>query len=546
MKKALFVPLLLVVALLTGCHPVPDMSRPHQALTDSLLTELDLAIANHPRYIRQRYARIDSLKALFTEATSLPAIMSTQEQLYNEYGSILLDSALYYAQSLHDLLEGSSDSMAVARSVMNIISMKCSMGMIGESLAQYNALPRYADPAYARRLSSLGYAIYHQLYSNAIDDAARAAYVDSIIVCHRRILEVTPPHTLDYEVTRAAILRYQERPWEALSCLQQAVRDYPCRLDEQPILSRELAINYATIGQDEDAYRYYAYSAIADLRAGKRVYTSLPHLAVLLDMSGDVERAYRYVLQAMTDIKDCHSKVGLMQLDSYLPILVSTFSYRAMLYQHQVNILIVILVVLVLLLAGMVVMAFRLRRGQRRLREQIGERDALLARQRERMDVVASELREANHAKEECIGQVFNLCSDYLNRQDLFGKTVSNMLRGNQHKELQKLVDDKNRTHKDLREFFHNFDAIFLSVYPHFVEDFQSLLRPDEPLVIPEGELLSPELRIYALIRLGITDNGQIAGFLHFTPQTIYNYRQKMRSRTDLSKDEFFARIRTF
>ena len=544
MKKIvhfLFLPLLLLAA----CQSAPSPSHPHHAVTDSLLGELDRAIASRPQYAAQRYARIDSLQALFAEATTLPEIRNIQEELYLAYEGFQLDSALFYAQSLYGLLANDSDSLARARSLMSVSFVKCAMGLFRESKALLDSLPAFHDTADVMRFNQFSYSIYHQLYSNAIDDTERAAYLDSVIVCQQRILDVMPPGTLSYDITRAALLRYRGATWEALSCLQTAMREHPCRLDEEAILARELAIIYASIGQDENAYGFYAYSALADLRDGKRSYTSLPNLAVLLYESGDVERAYRYILCALDDINFCHSKVGLMQIDTYLPVIISTYSYRAARYQHQQRILMVVIITLSLLLIGMALLVGLFRRRQRRMERLMLERDNQLAEFTERMDRVASELRDANRTKEECIGQVFNLCSVYLDRQDLFSKTVGNMLRSNQSKELLKLVDDKNRTHKDLRELFHSFDVLFLTVYPHFVEDFQGLLRSGETLVIPEGDLLSPELRIYALVRLGINDSVKIAGFLHFTPQTIYNYRQKMRARTDLSKEEFLARIRT-
>ena len=78
-----------------------------------------------------------------------------------------------------------------------------------------------------------------------------------------------------------------------------------------------------------------------------------------------------------------------------------------------------------------------------------------------------------------------------------------------------------------------------------FPISFNELLRPNEHVSVKEGELLSPELRIYALVRLGINDSTRIASFLHFSPQTVYNYRLKMRARTDLSREEFVEAIQS-
>lgn len=97
----------------------------------------------------------------------------------------------------------------------------------------------------------------------------------------------------------------------------------------------------------------------------------------------------------------------------------------------------------------------------------------------------------------------------------------------------------------ELKEFYHSFDAIFLHVYPDFVKDFNSLLRPEEKIILKEGELLNTELRIYALVRLGINDSMKIAEFLHCSPQTVYNNRLKTRNKAIIPKEEFTETVRS-
>ena len=96
-----------------------------------------------------------------------------------------------------------------------------------------------------------------------------------------------------------------------------------------------------------------------------------------------------------------------------------------------------------------------------------------------------------------------------------------------------------------MKEFYHSFDAIFLHVYPDFVKDFNSLLRPEEKIILKEGELLNTELRIYALVRLGINDSMKIAEFLHCSPQTVYNNRLKTRNKAIIPKEEFTETVRS-
>ncbi len=98
--------------------------------------------------------------------------------------------------------------------------------------------------------------------------------------------------------------------------------------------------------------------------------------------------------------------------------------------------------------------------------------------------------------------------------------------------DISKMLHNQSSTTEDFKLFISKFDTIFLSIFPDFVESFNALLKEDERIQEKkEGELLTPELRIYALIRLGINDNSKIANFLHYSLQTVYNYRLKMRNK---------------
>ena len=133
---------------------------------------------------------------------------------------------------------------------------------------------------------------------------------------------------------------------------------------------------------------------------------------------------------------------------------------------------------------------------------------------------------------------MFTICSTYISKLDDFRKNVNRKLKTGQTHELQRMTETS-IVKNELKEFYNNFDAIFLHVYPDFVNDFNALLRPEERVVLKEGELLNTDLRIYALVRLGINDSMKIAAFLHCSPQTVYNNRMKMRNRAIIPKESF-------
>ena len=146
--------------------------------------------------------------------------------------------------------------------------------------------------------------------------------------------------------------------------------------------------------------------------------------------------------------------------------------------------------------------------------------------------------------KEEYIGYVFSICSNYINKLDEYRKNINRKIKTNQIDEVKAMTDRPTMAQKELKEFYKNFDAIFLHVYPSFVSDFNELLLPEERIVLKEGELLNTELRIYALVRLGINDSVKIAEFLHCSPQTVYNNRLKVRNKAIVPKEQFAETVR--
>lgn len=140
---------------------------------------------------------------------------------------------------------------------------------------------------------------------------------------------------------------------------------------------------------------------------------------------------------------------------------------------------------------------------------------------------------------------MFHICSDYIDKLDSFRKEVLRKIKTGQAESLQRSIASPNMIQAELKEFYHKFDTIFLTIFPDFVKDFNSLLRPEERILPAEGELLNTPLRIFALVRLGIGDSVKIASLLHCSTQTVYNNRLRVRNKSNLPKDSFANAVKT-
>lgn len=135
------------------------------------------------------------------------------------------------------------------------------------------------------------------------------------------------------------------------------------------------------------------------------------------------------------------------------------------------------------------------------------------------------------------------LCSDYINKIEALRKKVNNKVKTRQYAELYDITRPKGDK-EELEAFYANFDSAFLHLFPHFFESFNALLRPEERIERPERDRLTTPVRIFALIRLGITDSGKIAEFLHYSVNTIYNYRAHIKKGAINDKETFEDDIR--
>lgn len=220
-------------------------------------------------------------------------------------------------------------------------------------------------------------------------------------------------------------------------------------------------------------------------------------------------------------------------------------------HQKKTRNMLVAMYVLVFLLLGGSFALFRLYRRQieysRRISEmnkEIKQSSDTLADFNKRLKKMNRELKEANAAKEEYIGLFLSMCSNYIDKMKAYQSGVRKLaLAGN----LDKLIAETsspNNVEKELKEFYNMFDQAFLKLYPKFVEQFNGLLREDARIELKNGKLLNTELRIFALIRLGITQSSDIASMLRYSVNTIYNYRAQIKNSAIGDRDDFEERIK--
>ena len=161
-----------------------------------------------------------------------------------------------------------------------------------------------------------------------------------------------------------------------------------------------------------------------------------------------------------------------------------------------------------------------------------------------KQSILNSQLSESNHVKEEYIGRFMSLCSQYIDKLDDYRKFVNKKVKNKEFDELYRLSKSTELKEKELEELYENFDSVFLNLFPTFVDDFNALLDPETQIHPKDENRLTTEIRIFALIRLGIEDSSKIAEFLHYSVNTIYNYRARIKNGALNNRESFERRVK--
>ena len=510
---------------------------------DSLLKVLDAVIDSSAYYDARLHQDLVSYRTANDNAEDDETRFALAHTLFKTYRKIRLDSALYFARQRvqHAQRLGIPDSLLAAR-LDEADALKC-LGRLNDALAVLDAMPHNEYISDNAHYYSLYLSILLSLSQMTTDDAEVAHYKTLLSHYRDTINLVNRPDTLTVCVNTCALNKSHGRFKEALDGLLQFGSMHDALISNSAIYWYELADTYRYMGDTESAKYCYTMSAIIDKRNSSKTYTSLQSLAWLLYQEQDTERAYRYITCSLNDVMSSNARNRLALVGEYLPIITAAYTHHRHTLDVRRNILIAIGTLVLAILAALLTVIYRSNKRMRVMQTQLTESNNSLQELNRQLREQGQALVESNRIKEEYIGQLFNLCSKYISDTENNRTKMLGRIKMGKVKELQEQLSSSTMAH-DLSRLFDNFDAIFLELFPDFIERFNALLRPDEQIEIKGKHLLTPELRIYALIRLGINDSTKIASFLHYSPQTVYNYRMKVRNRSDIPKEEFISLVR--
>jgi len=512
--------------------------------SDSLLLVLDKTIKEKSRYAEKREQRIDSLRTVLNKEAELERRYRIYHRLYREYRNYNMNSALSTAKKKLMVANELQNQQLIYIAEMNISEILGIMGMYKESLDITDKINRQD---LNQQEWSYYFHLYHSLYflmsENSISEKEKKHYDKLISQYKDSLLQTIEVNTLGYNMVKNGKLVEQGRYDEALHLMNQCYKKYEHDESQLGTIAYGLAEIYEKKGDRERQKQYLAISATADLRKAVKGYIALRKLAVLLYQDGDINRAYSYIKCAMEDATFCGARFRILEISEILPIITTAYDTKIEQEKEKLLKYLILISILSFVLIISILFIWRQLKKLSAAKEAIRKMYEDMKQMNESLDELNKKMSESNHVKEEYIGSVFNLCSTYINKMETYRININRKLVNNQIDEARRATSHS-LTAEEIKEFFCNFDAIFLNIYPNFIDEFNALLLDGEQIVSKVDDMLTPELRVYALIRLGITDSSKIASFLHYSPQTVYNYKLKIKNKLAVSKDEFSVAIR--
>ncbi len=498
------------------------------------LEALDRTVARRERIERAKRDRIESIGRRLDFADTLAAYARL-----DECGKYDIDAALGYARRKAELAAATQDRRMIRCSASDLATLYARCGNYVEAIGITGRIDTAGmDDSERYRYHNALYTIYEGMSLVAIDEADRSEYRQRLAAERASLAALFMPS----EFVRAEIMRTEGDDSGALRLLHSMPHDRREPSHARAIWAYSVAQSHLNTGHRDSAIYYLAMSAECDLRTPVHEYRSLYELAALLFERGDVERAYEYINYSLEDAGRTNARINIHSINRLLPIITRSYNTLMERKQQRLNIMLAALSLLAALLA---VAMLRLRRDNRRATRA----ERIEARTNEELKAANAELRrtnallhEANDLKESYLCTYIDLCSDYIGRIDEYRRELGGVARSGGAAQLIEILKSNARIDRELKSFYERFDRSFLDLFPDFIDRFNELLRPECRVSQPDGELLSTELRVFALIRLGITDSVKIAAFLRRSVTTVYNYRVKMRNAAAGDRDGFERR----
>lgn len=530
--------LVCVIALFTSCHR-------HKDTMSVLYQQLDQSISDSARIMALQKSRISLLRRRWSKARQPEQRYIYADSLYQVYASYINDSAVVWAIRCYNLSKNLEDSELSKRSTLNLVYQYAKSGYYTEAVTYFSQInPACLSPDMQTRYYDVGSDLYGNFGYSTEDPTMKKYYWQISKNFRDSAYRLMPKHSMIYLRNRVQQLVNDNRGYEALSYSNRWMALTKPNTHEYAIMAYYRSEAYHKMGNVAKQKEWLARSAVADLNNAVMDQASLWMLADILYSEGQLDRAYRYMAYSWKCVSLFTTHKRAWDVTPILTVINESYQQKTRTANQRLTVLCIVVILLFVISVTLLVYVQHKRHQLGEARNSLDRINRQLLTTIEQLHRVNADLKESDRVKDKYIGNFFSLYSSCIEKLDNFRAKVRRKLKAGQREELLALTDPDNMYAEAHKEFMENFDNIFLSLYPTFVDDFNALLRPDCHIRPVGKERMNTTLRIFALIRLGITESARIAEILGYSPNSIYNYRTRAKNMSAGPRESFEERIR--
>ncbi|HXB43501.1 MAG TPA: DUF6377 domain-containing protein [Puia sp.] len=503
-----------------------------------LLIELDNAIQGSDKYDARKLVSIDSIKQLLfaNQNEDLRIRYATYLQLYDAYKVFNYDSAFVYSKKLQLNAAALDDRSRIIEAKIKLGFIQLSSGMFKET---FDSLVRININSTPDSIRAEYYALMGRCYYDLGDFDNDRYYTPAYVQMGNRYIDsalsIYSVSSFEYSYFKGLRDIKSGKKEDAFLSFKKIIDRPGLTAHQYAVTASTLSDIYIQNGENDSAIDLLIKASIADIRSSTKETAAIFNLAGLLYKKGDIKKASDYIERAISDAVFYGARQRKVQVSAILPVIEVEKINRV---ENEKKILITYAVITTLLLLLVVSLAIVIFRQVNKLK--IAKK--IITDASEKEHAINNKLIEANKIKEEYIGYFFNSNSDFFAKIERFKKSVDQKISDRKLDEIKFLVNNINLK-QEKEELLKNFDRVFLKLFPDFVTVFNSMFKEEDQLRLKDNELLNTDLRIFALIRMGIHDNERIAQILEYSVNTIYTYKTKIKNKSLVPNEEFEQRI---
>ncbi len=513
---------------------------------DSLVNHLENTMTKRAIYDEIKEKRIQALIQKASINNEIKEVFYINNIIIEEYQFYNFDKALNYIEKNIEIAENQQEISLIDKTKLKLGKLLLDSGRYKESIDALNEISRKRLP---EKLINEYYIAYKEGYSglsyNTTVKKSKERYSLLYNAYQDSLYSRLNPNSEESLRLKEKQLRDGRKLDLALEINSKRLKNAFIGMRSYSLITFERSLLYELQNDLINQKKYLILSAISDIQASVKDNASMGELAKIMFRENDIDRAYKYINFSFDDASFYNSQLRYVNIANSLPMITNAYEIKSTAQKNKLkNYLLFISILAVILFASIYLVYQQVKKlsvARNKLKlvnDELKTVNEKLNTSNDDLKKLYGELSESDRIKENYIGTFLNLYSEYISKLDVYRKLVRKYVKANQMNSLLELSKSKQLIDEELEIFNKNFDNSFLHIYPDFLKSINKLLQPEKQIILNNSTKLTTELRILALIKLGITSSSRISKILRYSVNTIYNYRANIKS-ASIEKENF-------